>query len=409
MRVLYVSHNGMLEPLGQSQVLPYLRGLARRGIEFDLFSYELPEVQDADVEALQHSLSGSGIRWNPMRRKRDQRLRVKLEEIARGIVSALMTAATRPPHVVHGRSYLPTAVGDVIASLVPRAKLVFDCRGMLGDEYVDSGHWTKDRREYRLLKRYEARAFRRADGVVVLTDALRRWVTTNALLGPRTTIATIPTCVDLEKFRFSAGERRRIRTELGVMERLVFVYSGSLGGLYRLDDTARFMGVVKKRAGRPITFLVLTGSPSDELVELAQKYGLARDEIIVRKVAPREMASFLCAADAGLAFGKTCFARMGCSPTKLAEYLACGVPLVSNADFGDQAALADEPETCVLVSSFDDQESLQEAADRLVGLATRPIAQRVEQGRRVAEARFGLETVGVQRYERLYTTLVSRC
>jgi glycosyltransferase involved in cell wall biosynthesis len=92
---------------------------------------------------------------------------------------------------------------------------------------------------------------------------------------------------------------------------------------------------------------------------------------------------------------------MGCSPTKLAEYLACGLPVISNADFGDQRELAPERETCVLVESLDDAE-LERGADRILALAARPLAERVEHGRKVAAARFGLETVGIPRYERLY-------
>ena len=39
-RVLFVSYNGMLEPLGQTQVLPYLRKLAEKGVRFTLLSFE---------------------------------------------------------------------------------------------------------------------------------------------------------------------------------------------------------------------------------------------------------------------------------------------------------------------------------------------------------------------------------
>jgi hypothetical protein len=43
-RVLYISYNGMLDPLGQSQVIPYLRELSRLGVSFTLLSYERPEA-----------------------------------------------------------------------------------------------------------------------------------------------------------------------------------------------------------------------------------------------------------------------------------------------------------------------------------------------------------------------------
>ena len=39
-RVLYLSYNGMLDPLGQSQVLPYLKELSKLGVRFTLLSFE---------------------------------------------------------------------------------------------------------------------------------------------------------------------------------------------------------------------------------------------------------------------------------------------------------------------------------------------------------------------------------
>ena len=39
-RALFISYNGMLDPLGQSQVIPYLRELANRGVRFTLLSFE---------------------------------------------------------------------------------------------------------------------------------------------------------------------------------------------------------------------------------------------------------------------------------------------------------------------------------------------------------------------------------
>ena len=406
MRALYLSHNGMLEGLGQSQVLPYLRGLTNRGVEFDLISFELPTASDDAIDALRTSLNESGIHWSPLRRQRDPRLRIKVVETLRGISVALSKAARRRPLIVHGRSYLPTAIADVIATLIPGARLIFDCRGMLGDEYVDAGYWSTDRREYRLVKRYEARAFRRADGVVVLTNALRRWVLDQRLLGPTTQLACIPTCVDLDKFDFRPSDRERRRRELGLGDRTAIVYAGSLGGLYRDADMARFVGLLKQRSALPITFVVLTASNSDEFVNLVRNAGLAEDEILVRKVLPAEMPSYLCAGDVGLAFGKGCFARLGCSPTKLAEYLACGLPVVTNGDFGDQGELVGERDTCVVVEDFGDDE-LSAAADRLLALAARPLVERAEHGRALARSRFGL-AVGIDRYEALYRSLTRR-
>jgi len=405
-RSLYISHNGMLEGLGRSQVLSYLRGLARRGMTIDLLSYELADASRDAIDELRGSLEGSGVHWTPLVRHRDTRLVVKVQESAYGALRALGKALAHRPDIVHGRSYLPTAVADVVATIVPRARLLFDCRGLLGDENVDAGHWTNDRLEYRLVKQYERRAFRRAEGVVFLTHALERWAREHDWVTARTEVAVIPCCVDLDEFRFDADARARVRAELGIAERLVLVYSGSLGSWYREAEIAQLAGIAKKRAGRPIAFLLLTPSPPAELTRMLRAEGLADDEIVVRKLRPSQMPAYLSAGDLGISFIKSCFSKKASSPTKVAEYLACGLPVVLNGDIGDQADLAAERETCVVVSRFDEEGALEAAVDRGLALASRPLAQRVAEGRAVADARFGLERVGVTRYAALYERLL---
>jgi glycosyltransferase involved in cell wall biosynthesis len=404
-RALYISQTGMLENLGQSQVLPYLVGLGRRGVDIDLLSFELAGADDAAIETLRSSLSHEGIRWAPLRRRQDPRLRVKLAESTRGVMKALALALARRPDIVHGRSYLPTAVCDVVATLVPRARLLFDCRGMLGDEYVDAGYWTKDRVEYKLVKRYEARAFRRAEGVVVLTEALKRWVLERDWLGPRTHIEAVPCCVDLQRFKFDESARARLRKELGIDDAFVVVYAGSLGTWYCEQEVARFAGMLRREAKQRVAFLLLTPSPTEVLTGHLRREGFNEDDIVARRVPPRDMAAFLSAGDVAVSFITSCFSKKGSSPTKVAEYLACGLPVVLNGDIGDQSDLSEETEACVVLKSFSDDE-LRRAVPRLLELGTRDKAERVRDGRKVAEARFGIESIGVGRYERLYRAMV---
>lgn len=404
MRVLYISQSGMLEHLGQAQVLPYLRGLSRRGFEYDLLSFELATADRDAISDLRSSLRGDGIRWTPLVRRQDPRLAVKVQESAKGILRAFATALARRPTIVHGRSYFATAIADLVATVVPRARLLFDCRGMLGDEYVDINYWTPDRIEYRMVKRFEQRAFRRAEGVVVLTNALKEWIRGRTWLGPRTHIEAIPCCVDLERFRFDASARVRVREELGLGSRLVLVYSGSLGSFYREADVARFAALVKRRAVGEIRFLLLTGSSPERLVGPLEQAGLTKSEIVVRKVNPSEMYKYLSAGDLGISFITSTFSKKGSSPTKVAEYLACGLPVVLNGDIGDQGELAVERDACAVFEGFSDQR-LEAVAEQALALAARPLEDRVAASRRVATTRFDVERVGVSRYERLYRAL----
>src|SRR6185295_8310330 len=70
-RVFFISYNGMLDPLGQSQVLPYLRELARRGVRFTLLSFERPKAFEpqgiSECEQLREKLKIDGIEWHWLR------------------------------------------------------------------------------------------------------------------------------------------------------------------------------------------------------------------------------------------------------------------------------------------------------------------------------------------------------
>ena len=70
-RVMFISYNGMLDPLGQTQVLPYLRQLAKKGVRFTLLSFEragafTPEGA-AQCEELRRELETQGIEWHHLR------------------------------------------------------------------------------------------------------------------------------------------------------------------------------------------------------------------------------------------------------------------------------------------------------------------------------------------------------
>lgn len=404
MRALYLTHNGLTEPLGQSQILPYVRGLADRGIDMDLVSFEPPGADPKVIDVQIEKLRGTRVHWHPLRRSASHRLRRKVFEASSGALLGLRQALMNRPRVVHARSYLPTAMAEMVRLLTPSARVVFDCRGMLGDEYVDCGHWRKDQLEYRLLKACESRFFQRADAVVVLTRALRSWLRAHGKVASDKPVHVVPCCADLGKFDATEEQRAASRSALGLGDdQLVITYSGSLGTWYLEDEMARFVARVQKLSPRAV-WLVLTPGDAASLKARALAHGIAESSLLVRKVPPPQMSSMLAAGDLGLSFIQSCFSKMGSSPTKVAEYLAMGMPVVVNADIGDQRDLAVEANAAIAIEDFGD-ESLDAAAARAVSLAKVPYAQRRVATRDVATRHFGLIEVGITRYAALYQEL----
>jgi glycosyltransferase involved in cell wall biosynthesis len=406
--VLYISYNGMLDPLGQSQVIPYLKELSREGVQFTLLSYERAQAFTPEgVEmcaALRRELAASGIDWHWLRYHKTPSLPATGHDVWAGIRYGGRLVRTKQIEMVHARSHIPAA----IALRLKRRfgiKMIFDVRGLLADEYVDAGHWQKGSIPYRITKTVEGRALAAADGVVTLTERIWPVMSQWESLRNRDVVhQVVPCCADLELFRFSQEDRSRRRAELALQDRFVVVYSGSIDGWYLTESMADFFVTMKKQ--RPNAhFLWLTPARHERLHELMTARGISESDYTVLASAPREVPSYLSAGDAGLAFIKPCFSKLASSPTKYAEYLGCGLPLIINQGVGDSDVLITREKIGALVHDFNEPEYANASA-LIDGFAGYPEQTR-RRTREVAERLFDVRTVGGERYGRLYENVLA--
>jgi glycosyltransferase involved in cell wall biosynthesis len=277
--------------------------------------------------------------------------------------------------------------------------MIFDLRGLLAEEYVDTGHWRKGSVPYRLTKAAERRIFAETDAVVTLTERvwpiIREW---EGLRGRDVHHIVVPCCVDLSRFRFSEEDRSRRREELGLGDKFTIAYSGSIGSWYLTEEMADFFAVFRRQ--RPDAHLIWLINGSHERVhQLMKNRNVPANYFSILSVPARVVPSYLSAADAALSFNKRCFSKIASSPTKYAEYLACGLPLIMNAGIGDSDALIDEWNAGVLLENFTEAE-YTEAQTIIEKMVAQPDAR--QNARAIAERLFNLQTVGVERYAGLY-------
>jgi hypothetical protein len=129
--------------------------------------------------------------------------------------------------------------------------------------------------------------------------------------------------------------------QLGIGDRPVLVYSGSLGGKYLLDEMLLFFQTFKRRRSDAI-FLVLTPDTAIASAALARSdFAEIRGDCRVLTASPDEVASYIGIAEAGLAPISPTMSMMAAAPIKTAEYLLTGVPVVGTEAVGDNAALMD--------------------------------------------------------------------
>ena len=176
-RVLYLSYDGMCDQLGASQVLPYLLGLAKRGHDITLISFEKPERTAEERASVEAACTAAGIRWRPMPYHKRPAILSSMYDVRQMTQLAERLHAEQPFDLVHCRSYLPALVG---LRMKRRAGVpfVFDMRGFWADERVDGRIWNLSnpllQAVYRYFKRKEGEFLAEADHVVSLTEEGRK-------------------------------------------------------------------------------------------------------------------------------------------------------------------------------------------------------------------------------------------
>jgi len=367
----YLTFDGVGAGVGASQVLPYVLGLAARGLEVTLHSFE----PGAPAEALSERLAAAGVDWQPHAFR------------GGGTVGASVRIARAVPWLrrkplVHARSDLAAAS----ALLARPGAWVWDVRSFWVDQRIAQGGVRPGSPAEQALRRIERGAAQRAAGIVALTEAGvgelgRRH---GPEISGRATVIT--TCVDLERFSPSPPPPE-------VTVRLLL--SGTFNALY---DMPAMLGLSRAVGARRPTTLRLVRSdegPWDGAVR-AQGGSIAAatfDEMPAEVQASHAGLS-VCRRDAPAAI-------IAAMPTKIAEFLACGRPVVVNRGLGDMDRLAAEYRCAVVVDDVSET-GLDLAAEALLGLIDDP--DTATRCRRAAEEHFSLD-VGVDRLVELYATI----
>jgi len=385
-RVIYVSYDGALDPLGASQVVPYLLGLRARGVSITLLTFEKSARwgQAAAREEMERRLEARGIRWRPLRYHKWPRLPGTLRDIVAGSRAIAQESSRLGPAVVHCRGDIATVMARW-ARLPSTIRLLYDVRGFFSDERVETGSWRRGSLLDRTVRRMEAANLQCADGAVVLTrhaaEALRRWRPSLPSL------RVIPTCADVSVFTPRTAGRK---PEFGL------VYSGSLGTRYMTEE---MMAFARSAAGAvPGPTLFLTPQPEE-----VTRLGPAPEWAEIHAVEPGAVPEWLRRASALFFFIRSGPSQRASCPTKFAEGLATGLPVVCNRGIGDLDDIIEREGVGVLIDGFS-AAVYSDAALRLKGLLEDPgLSGRC---RRLAETRYSVD-LGVDAYHGLYTELVT--
>lgn len=390
----------MTDPLGQSQVLPYLFGLTRKGFQFHVISLEKADRFAKFRSTIQQKCDENGVIWHPLSfssRIPGFSYRLNLTKLRK---KAFQLNAKHHFEVTHCRSYISALIGQEMKHKF-HTKFIFDMRGFWADERVDGKLWSLKnplyKRTYNFFKRKEKEFIAEADHIVSLTENAKEEIESWKVPSEKSEITVIPCCVDLELFSPHPHAELALKTGLGFSpDDKILGYVGSIGTWYQLPEMLDFFKHLDQLDSK-WKFLFVTGENPEKIHEEAKKKGIGRNNIFVTSCLHHEVPSYIELFDLSVFFIMPSYSKKASSPTKQGEIMAMGVPLICNAGVGDTDTIVKKYKAGIVIENystndFDCLDKLEKYFDK----------NETIQG---AKEYFGLEN-GIEKYYSIYQKII---
>ena len=357
-KILFISYDGMTDPLGQSQVIPYLQGLSQHGYDIFLLSCEKKQAFLQNKTLVDAMLKGYNIQWVSLNYTKNPPVFSTLIDIIKLRKAAKKIHQQHQISMVHTRPGVPALVG-LWMKKKKGVKFLNDIREFYADSRVEGGMWNIKnplyKTVYKFFKRKETEELEQSDGIVCLTYAAEKIITEWPVYKKNIPLEVIPCSADLALFdpsRINREEKATLKRSLNIKEEdIVVSYLGSIGGWYLTDEMMQFCKILSDK--KPATkFLFISPHRHDEIVAAASKYGVPPEKIITRKANRQQVPLLLSLSDYSVFFIRPCYSKQSSSPTKHGEIMAMGIPLITNGGVGDVEEIVLKYNSGIVLNEF---------------------------------------------------------
>ncbi len=350
----------MTDPLGQSQVLPYLAALSSQGYRFSILSFEKKSRFEKEKQVIEKITDASAICWKPLHFTKNPPVLSKIYDRWKLKREALRLYRQQKFDMIHCRSYVAAEIGLWLKKKAG-IKFLFDMRGFWADEKVDNGQWNMNnfffRNVYKHYKKKEKEFLQRADGIISLTHAAKDELLKNEAFS-NLQIDVIPCCADLDHFDYHHIKKEftaalHEQTGIGPDDKII-TYLGSAGGWYMTIEMFNFFKRLLQKHPE-FKMLVLTKDSPEKVKKQAAESGISPDKIVVMYAGRNELPDFISLSDCSIFFIRPTYSKIASSPTKHAELMGMGIPVICN-DIGDTGRVIEETHTGLVIKEFTEVE-----------------------------------------------------
>lgn len=387
-----------MEQLGQSQVFPYVKGLARVR-PFILLTFEKSVDLNDLTRRKQFELMTKeiGIKWIPLRYHHKPSSISKIYDILIGFMVCIYICTFCKIKIVHARGYVAAVLGLWLKNIF-RVRFIFDMRGFWVDQRIELGIWHEGTIIVRFARWMESKFLQSADVVFALSSAavlaMKKWP---AVIDRDIRFEVVTTCTDLNLFKPPLSIDRS-----NVGRNFTLGYVGNAGPGYKLDPVFEMYRAIQRI--EPLAKLKIVNRNDHVLIkEKLNAYGIKNNEVELISCEYPEVPSEMWGIDLGIFFYEWRKTHVSSVPTRMGEFLACGVPCLSDENGAGFLNILENEGVGIVLRSMD-LAQINLAAKQAVMIAKQEdIRSKCVD---VAKRHFSLE-VGVKNYERVYCDLES--
>ncbi|HEY6502870.1 MAG TPA: glycosyltransferase [Chitinophagaceae bacterium] len=398
----------MTDQLGQSQVLPYLCGLQKHGYDFHLISCEKPEKFEKQKKIIEDICRENNITWHPLAYTKTPPVLSTIKDVRRITKKTFDLDKIHHFEIVHCRGYI-SALAGLKMKKKRGTKFLFDMRGLWANEKVDAGSWNLRNPVYRLVYNYfkkkEKQFLEQADYTISLTWAAQKEIYLwKHIDNNPVKMEVIPCCTDVGLFdpqKVDQDIMSGIKKELAIGENdRIITYLGSIGSWYMLDEMLDFF-VCYLQKYPSSKFLFITGDQHEQIKSKAAERKIPAERILIRPALRKEVPASISLGTHSVFFIRSTYSKISSSPTKQAELMAMGVPVISNAGVGDTDAIIRKYNSGVVIRGYSG-DFYQQAIDELSSVSFDAVS--IRQG---AKDYFSLAD-GVAKYYKVYQSILNK-
>lgn len=368
-KYFYIS-DPLFQTVKDSQVLNWLEVIGKNGIIFDLIlitrvSYIMKnsELRKEKIKKANQIISGK-VRQLFILKNNDK---TRISDII--ILSYFILILFKICVIKRKKVIIQTRMGwighilHLITKMYKNVKVIFDCRGAGAEEFInglgyndinDVNDWEIKNRYYSILNKQKI-MLTNSDYVFCVSEQLKKYalkIVKNKVIA-KEKFFVVPGSADEDHFYINHESRVRLRKEYGIEDKFVLIYTGKLDlHWHNKEDIFKFVAGLMK--ADPVFFFMCITPEIESARQLSEAAGISKQEIFIKYVDYEEIPDYLNTADAGIILRDDIMTNRVASPTKIPEYLLCGLPVLISPNVGDYSDFVESNNLGVIINKNPD-------------------------------------------------------